>query len=100
MLDATELVPTSTDVGRHPEMAMAANRPEVVTSVNVGTRSIVSGMFENVGVAVGISPISHSVHELYLFPVYWPPLPFLGDGRRRSISEPVPLRRACPKIWV
>ena len=48
MPDAMELFPTMSDAGRHPEMAMAANKPEVVTSVNVGTRSIVSGMSENV----------------------------------------------------
>ena len=34
------------------------------TSDNVGTSSIVSGMVKNVGVAVGISLLSHSVHEL------------------------------------
>ena len=94
MADSLELVPTLSDVGRQPEIEMAACKPEVVitperneisarfqrildillaaiaisgcwpTSENVGTSSIESGMAENVGAAVEISMLTYSLPEI------------------------------------
>jgi hypothetical protein len=40
------------------------------TSYTVGNVTVESGMVENVGIDVGISPITHFVPEINLLPVY------------------------------
>src|SRR5208282_5045153 len=63
------------------------------------------GQFQSVGrgrncwVAVEISPISHAVPELLLLPVYRPPLLFPDVARHQTMSGPVPMSRAWPKMW-
>ena len=56
-------------------------------------------MAENMEVAFEISLISGAVPELLLLPVYRPPLLFPDVGRHRTMSGPVPMSRAWPKIW-
>src|SRR5208282_4723003 len=51
-------------------------------------------------VSVEISPISHTVPELLLLPVYRPTLLFPVVGRHRTMSGPVPESRLWSKILV
>jgi hypothetical protein len=46
-------------------------------------------MSRNVDVAIGISMISHSVHESLLLPVYWPPFLIIIVGQRHTMLEEV-----------
>ena len=108
MADSLELVPTLFDVGRQPEIAMAAKKPDSslpLLFMVVGRMSVDIGqcwrMLQCVGrdrkylVTDEISPISHTVPELLLLPVYMPLCYFrlsadIGDG---TVETAVPKNR-------
>jgi len=54
------------------------SRPKLLYEVDI--RFIDLGIVKNIGVSLGISRISLSVHEIsleiHLLPVWWPPFPF------------------------
>src|SRR5208282_6372439 len=94
MSDLVELVPTLYEVGRQPGIAMAAKktyRSLPLLFLFVIRMSVDTGQYwrelQRVGrdrkclVSVQISPISHTVPDLLLLPVYRRPLLFLDVGR-------------------
>ena len=99
MSDLVEMVPTLYEVGRQPGIAMAAKktyRSLPLLFLFVIRMSVDMGQYwrelKRVGrdrkciISVEISPISQTVPELLLFPVYGPTLLFPDVGRHRTMS--------------
>ncbi len=68
-------------------------------SGRVGSAKAMSGMVENVGVAVGIASPSVSVQKLFPLPVPWPTLWIPDAGLCRTMSAVSYSSRALPTIW-
>src|SRR5208282_2634770 len=113
MADLLELVPTLCDVGRHPEIAMAAYKPEVVMTLE---RFEISARFQRIldifdhaqraGALANIVPYRPTsdrqpeIARATNNPVFGPSLLFPVVGRHRTMSGPVPVSRPWSKILV
>jgi hypothetical protein len=94
MADSLELAPTLSDIGRHPEIVMAAYKPEAVITQE---RHEISARFQRIldifdharhteAIAnfARYRPTSDRLPEIAMLaikPVFWPPLLFLVVGR-------------------